>query len=897
MESKSGISLDDQERNGRNDENKLSGDAYEHASQMEEGKREEENIGEGRMKEKSMKEGNKVEIEKGKAQMNLKHEESEQERPPIEKNSEKIAEENNMEMPQSESKQEETRQEEVKQEEAKQEGARQEETRQEKDKQEKDMQEETRQEEDKQEEDKQDDTKPEEIRQEETKQEETRQEDTRQEEVKQQEAKQEEVKQQEAKQEDTRQEEVGKEGDKQDFKSENKADTVEDKQNSESQDMHGTIEDKQNSESHDMHGAIEDKQNSGSHDKKDKAGDKQDSESQSIKETTGEKQDSESQDTEASANDKQDSESSESDTKQAAQNETFIDFSKLSKEALIDKLKVIMESPIEEIKDKDIDSIKINFYKKRKLQIDKLKKEFVEQGGELIDFTPPADPLEDELKSNLQKYKSRKAEQKREIEESREENLRKKYEIIEEIKDLINKDESINKTFQEFRDLQQRWRETGLVPQSNLKDLWETYHHHVEKFYDYIKINKELRDLDLKKNMEAKIRLCEKAEELLFNPSEVRAFNELQKLHEQWREIGPVPKQHREPLWERFKEATRKINKKHHEYYQELKAKQKKNLEEKAAICEEVEEINKKEITDHKEWEAYSNKIKEFQRGWKKIGFAPKKQNNAVFQRFRNACDEFFINKRAFYAKHKEIQQNNLQLKIDLCKQAEALKDSTDWKKTTDDFIKLQKTWKEIGPVPKNKSESVWRRFRSACDHFFERKKAHFSNIDQEYEENLKKKEALIQEIENFKPASDNIQENLNKLKEFQRQWTEIGYVPIKQKDKIRDRYRAAINQHFDKLQIDDNRKNVMKFKTKMETMKESPNQNNRLKKEREKLVGKLTKIENDIALWENNMGFFTKSSNNADSMIEDMENKIENAKKQIQLLEEKINMIDNTIE
>jgi hypothetical protein len=498
-----------------------------------------------------------------------------------------------------------------------------------------------------------------------------------------------------------------------------------------------------------------------------------------------------------------------------------------------------------------------------------------------------------ELKDLLNKHKDKKNDYIKNQEILKEENLKKKYEIIDEIKDLLNREESINKTFQDFRDLQKKWRDIGLVPQSKVKDLWETYHHHVEKFYDYININKELRDLDLKKNLEAKIALCEKAEDLLLEPSIVKAFKELQKLHDQWREIGPVAREHKESTWERFRAATKKINKKHQEYFQELKQSQKKNLEAKRALCEKVEAINQEEFDNHKEWEKKSDEVKEIQKVWRTIGFAPKKQNNKIYQRFREACDAFFDAKRDFYARNKELQNQNLQRKIDLCNQAEALKESTDWKKTTNDLIELQKQWKKVGPVPRKQSDEVWNRFRAACDYFFDHKKKYFSNIDQRYEENLKKKQDLIKEIEELE-LSDNIQENFNTLKEYQKKWSEIGFVPIKEKDKIKEKYQQALNKHFNNLDIDEGKRNLLKFKTKIENVKGSPNAGQRLRKEREKFITRLKKLESDIELWENNIGFFSKSSENAESMINDIERKIQKAKDQIELLEEKVNIIDD---
>jgi hypothetical protein len=577
---------------------------------------------------------------------------------------------------------------------------------------------------------------------------------------------------------------------------------------------------------------------------------------------------------------------------QPEKEEEVIDYASLNKKDLVDTLKDIIDNKsLLQIKN-DVELIKIHYYKKHKAEVDQKKINFLKEGGDIEDFKLEEEPLEQMLKEYLKRYKELKTEYNKKLEEEKHENLRKKYQIIEEIKDLVNRKESINKTFHEFRELQKQWRSIGLVPQQNVKDLWETYHHHVEAFYDYIKINKELRDLDLKKNLESKIELCEKAEELLLEPNIITAFNELQKLHDQWREIGPVPADMRVEIWERFKETTSKINKKHQEYFLNLKKEQKKNLEAKTVLCEKAEDISNSVISTHKEWEIKSNEIIELQKVWKTIGFAPKKDNNKIYNRFRAACDNFFNKKREFYQQNREHQNDNLQLKTDLCVQAEALEDSTEWKKTTEELIALQKRWKEIGPVPFKHSERIWRRFRQACDKFFSNKETYFSEVDNSYEQNLKKKEELIKSIKSL-DTSDKVEECLKKLKEYQREWAKVGFVPYKNKDDIQDRYRNAINEKFDSLNVDENRKNILKFKTKLETLKNKPNGIQRIGQERDKFASKLKQLENDIVLWENNIGFFTKTKN-AESMINGVESKIEDARKRIALLKEKIKLIDD---
>jgi hypothetical protein len=570
-----------------------------------------------------------------------------------------------------------------------------------------------------------------------------------------------------------------------------------------------------------------------------------------------------------------------------------VDYSGYHKNELADTLALIIDNRAPaEIRD-DVERIKVLFFKKLKTEAEERKTKFLADGGKIEDYKIYVDPLEHRVLELLEKFRQKKTDFGKVQEAEKNENLRKKYDIIERIKDLVNREESINKTFQEFRSLQNEWHQTGVVPQSSLKDLWENYHHSVEVFYDYIKINKELRDLDLRKNLELKVTLCEKAEELLMEPDPVNAFRLLQDYHNQWREIGPVTHESKNELWERFKEATSKINKRHHEYFEKQKDDQRKNLEAKIALCEKVEEINLLEIKSFKDFDEKADVIVELQKMWRTIGFAPKKQNNKVYQRFRDACDAFFEKKRGFYSDNKEIQQTNLQKKTELCIQAEALQESTDWKSATDSLIRLQKEWKEIGPVPRKQSEKIWKRFRKACDHFFSRKSSYFTDLDTSYEGNLKAKMALVEELETFDPGPD-VQVAFERLKDIQRKWTEIGYVPFNMKEEISGRYRNALNKQFDKLKLGEEDKSILKYKNKLETLSYNPKSSRKLRNERDKFVTKIKQLESDIVLWENNIGFFAKSAN-ADTMIREVEEKIAAAHKTIKILEEKVKMIDQS--
>jgi hypothetical protein len=568
-----------------------------------------------------------------------------------------------------------------------------------------------------------------------------------------------------------------------------------------------------------------------------------------------------------------------------------VDYSTFSLDKLLAQLDLLIsERSVQEIRE-DVEHIKVNFYKKIHQEIEEKKKRFLEEGGDPLEFKPTPDPREERFKDLLKLFRHKKSVYNKELEHQKQKNLEEKYRIIEEIKELVNRKESIHKTFQEFRELQEKWRNTGLVPQQYVDDLWETYHYHVEKFYDYIKLNRELRDLDLKKNMEAKIRLCEQVEQLMLEPDIVGAFKTLQKYHEQWREIGPVPKEHKNELWERFREGTRKINKKYQAYFQEIKEIQKKNLEQKTSLAEKAEELAALDLHTHKEWEERSQEIRELQKIWKTIGFAPRKQNNAIYERFRKACDLFFNRKREYYAANKEAQMNNLQMKTDLCIQAEALQDSNEWKKTTEDLINLQKKWKEIGPVPKKYSDQIWKRFRAACDRFFENKANYFKGLKENYVENLKKKEALIEEITRYELSGDT-DKDFAILQEFQRRWTEIGYVPYEKKEEIAHAYKKAVNDLFNKLNINEHTRSLIKYKTKLQELTGSPKAAVKIRKDQEKFINRIKQLESDITIWENNIGFFSNSKN-AESLIKDVSVKIENAKNSIKLLKEKLRMID----
>ena len=557
-----------------------------------------------------------------------------------------------------------------------------------------------------------------------------------------------------------------------------------------------------------------------------------------------------------------------------------------SKAELVELFAQLLETkPVQSLRG-DAEAIKIAFYKLRRAEVEAQRKEFLDAGGNEEEFSPSVDGEEVSLKELFARYRKMRDEFVAGLENAKEENLKIKLAIIDELKELVNSDETLNHTFTKFRELQQRWKETGPVPQANVKDTWETYNLHVENFYSFIKINKELRDLDLKKNYEAKISLCEQAETLVMEPSIVSAFRKLQKLHDEWRETGPVANEFKEPLWERFKLASSRINKAHQEHFESLKGEQQKNLEMKSELCVKAEELSEQMITSRKEWNKANDRLLEIQKVWKTIGFAPKKDNTRIYERFRNACDRFFALKRDYYAQLKAEMDHNLQLKNEICEAAESIKDSEEWKKTADELIALQKRWKEIGTVSRRHSDAVWKRFRAACDYFFERKAAHFSSVDNEQERNLQAKRELLEQMK----ACDVKEGGFEVIKAFQRKWNEIGYVPIKQKDALQKQYKEVVDAMFATLRGSEHDRSMDRFRSKLSSMKASGEK--RLRSERERLYNKVKQLEADIALLENNIGFFAHSKN-AESMINDVRVKIAKAKAEMAETIEKVKLID----
>ena len=528
---------------------------------------------------------------------------------------------------------------------------------------------------------------------------------------------------------------------------------------------------------------------------------------------------------------------------------------------------------------KDAEALKAAFYKR--LQKEKFdagltatdvvpaeqtaeEQEVVEETEETVSENPFAE-IEKGFKDLYNRYRKEKADYNRQLDKEREDNLAAKEQVIVDLKNLIEKQEDVNATFPEFREIQNRWRAAGPVPAQNFRNINETYQLYVEQFYDMVKINRELRDLDFKKNLEAKEQFCQAAEQLAENSNVVEAFRELQKLHEQWKEYGPVAKEYREQIWDRFKAATAVINKKYQAFFEGLKEQQAENLAKKTVLCEKVEEIAQREVLSSNQWNAFSKEIEDVQKEWKLIGFASKKDNQKIYDRFRAACDNFYGRKREFYTEYKDSMNANLEKKVALCEEAEALKTSTEWKKATDQFISLQKQWKEIGAVPRKKSDLLWKRFRAACDEFFAERDKN-AKPENDFYGNLKAKQALIAEIKAYELKGDG--SDAEAMQEFQKRWQEIGFVPFKEKDNVAKAYKDALNEKFPRGQRRSGGK--------------AP------KSEMERLIIKYNQLEQDVVTYENNIGFFSMSKN-AEPLIKQMQERIAQAKAELNELAAKI--------
>lgn len=566
----------------------------------------------------------------------------------------------------------------------------------------------------------------------------------------------------------------------------------------------------------------------------------------------------------------------------------------LTKEEIIKRFEEILQN-IENVGRQDIEHLKQAFYKIRKHETDAARKAFVENGGDADAFVPEADEYEQKFKELVSAIKEKRTEIAKAAEQLKEENLEKKNRIIEKIKEFISSGEDVNKYYNEFKQLRQEWNDIKLIPQEKATELWKNYQLYVERFYDLLKINNEFRTYDFKKNLELKTALCEAAEKLEEEPDVVSAFYQLQNLHHEFREIGPVAPEMREEIWGRFKKASTVINKKHQQHFEELKAKEQGNYEAKQAICEKIESIDCTALKTFADWDEKTNEVIALQSEWKTIGFAPQKLNVKIFERFRAACDAFFKAKSEFYKTIKTEKNENLQRKIALAERAEALKDSTDWKKTTEELTRLQKEWKTIGSVSKKYSDAVWNRFISACDYFFEQKKNVFAGQKSEEQANLAAKQELIEQIESI-PEDADPAEALKTVKELQEKWNSIGFVPFKEKDKIYKRFIASVDKWYDSYRQGVSDRKISAFKDNIDRIaSKDGNAVNGLYRERDKVVKMYESMKSELATYENNMSFLNVSSKNS-SFMQEINKKIEKLKSDIKLAEEKLAAIDETI-
>ena len=566
---------------------------------------------------------------------------------------------------------------------------------------------------------------------------------------------------------------------------------------------------------------------------------------------------------------------------------------KPTKEEVIARLKDIA-SDVESVTKAEIDGLKQTFYKLHNAEQEAARKKFAEAGGAPEDYVPTPDPLEEEMKNAMSVIKNKRNELAAEVERQKEMNLQVKLSIIEELKDLLESPEDANKNYTEFKRLQQQWNEVKLVPQASVNELWKNYQLYVEKFYDLLKLNNEFREYDFKKNLEIKTHLCEAAEKLAEETDVVSAFHQLQKLHQEFRETGPVAKELREEIWARFKAASTAVNRRHQQHFDALKEAEQQNLDQKTVICEIIEGIDYNELTNFAAWDAKTQEIIALQNKWKTIGYAPQKMNVKIFERFRAACDAFFNKKAEFFKTVKENMNENLEKKRALCEKAEALKDSTDWKATADTLVKLQKEWKTIGPVAKKHSDVIWKRFITACDYFFEQKNQAGASQRSEEQANLEKKRAIIAQLEAIGEETE-ADTAIEQVRTLMKEWNAVGFVPFKDKDKVYKQYHALVDKLFERYNISQSNKKLSSFKNTISNIQEGSPQ--ALYREREKLMRAYDNMKSELQTYENNLGFLNAASKKGNSLLTELNRKVEKLKADIDLVKEKIKVIDESIQ
>ena len=585
----------------------------------------------------------------------------------------------------------------------------------------------------------------------------------------------------------------------------------------------------------------------------------------------------------------------ESEEDEAAIVTAMPSLSDLSKEQLVEMMEETVKDPdVNKIKDRVI-AINIQYNKLKKDELDKqveknLQNQNEEETTEVVE--DQKDPLDERYDAAFGVYKENKAKMNEMLESQKVENLEKKKTLLESLRALVDSEEPLKKIYDEFNVIRSQWNEIGSVPAADNKDLWNNYHFLTDKLFDKVKMIRELRDLDMKKNLEAKLALCEKAEELLTEKSLTKSFKALQKYHEEWKEIGPVPQEKKEELWNRFKSATDKINKIRREYYSKLQEDQTENYATKTALCDKADELIAEELNSVNAWQKKSDELSELLKVWKTVGPASTKQNEELWARFKQSMDNFFAKKKVFFDALKEQQTENFNRKVQLCVEAEALQESTEWKKATEQLKKLQEEWKTIGPVPKKRSEKVWKRFRAACDAFFTRKSEHFSGIKGEEDANLKAKQELIEEMKAYEIKADRA-ENIEAIKAYQRRWFEIGHVPSKAKDSINGEYKKIVDALFDKMKINENEISTAEYKEMVAGLKDNPESRDKIRRERNAMTTRIQKLRDEIATLENNIGFFANSKQ-SEVLIAEYEKKISRAKNDLKVLEAKLKILND---
>ena len=564
----------------------------------------------------------------------------------------------------------------------------------------------------------------------------------------------------------------------------------------------------------------------------------------------------------------------------------------LNKEEVVARIKEIASG--EDAGDKsEVDQLKVLFYKYHNAEVQEAFRRYLDEGGEADKYIPQIDPLEAEFRAAMQIVRERRAAQQEALEEQKQKNLERKLAILERIQQMASTPEEANQTFNEFKALQAEWKEIKAIPAERATELWKNYQLYVEKFYDLLKLGHELRDYDFRKNLEIKTRLCEQAEALAEVPDVIQAFNQLQGLHQEWKETGPVAKELRDEIWNRFKAASTVVNKRHQAHFEALKAQEEENLAAKTALCEELEGMATEGLKSFADWDSITQKIIALQAKWKTIGYAPQKMNTQIFERFRTACDAFFEKKSQFFQRQKEELNANLARKKELVEKAEALKDSTEWRKTGDALIQLQKQWKEIGAVPRKYSETLWKRFIAACDQFFEAKQAATAGQREEEQGNLQQKQGIIEQLKAL--ASEGAEDVLQKVRELQQQWNEVGHVPFRDKDRLYKEYREICDKLYGALNATQARRRLNNFRNSLAQKIEK--EAGSLEGERNRMMRAYERMRDEIKTYENNLGFLTTSSKKGNAMVDAMKKKVEKLREELHLLGEKIKAVDEEMQ